>query len=127
VQEPTPPPAPAERIRELVLRCAGRVYLLDSVHPRLTIGRDARADVVVEHARVSRLHGRIEYRKNTFVFIDESTNGSQVLEAQAAPRYLRREECPLLSKGTIRLGPRDSQLEPPELGYELRWKDSPGN
>ena len=122
VQEPTPHSESRERIRELVLRSGGRVYLLDSVHPRLTVGRDARADVVVDHPRVSRLHGRIEYRKNTFVFIDESTNGTQVLDARAEPRYLRREECPLLSEGTIRLGPRDSQLELPELAYEVRWK-----
>jgi class 3 adenylate cyclase len=125
-QELAPAPRRAEPIRELMLRCGGRVYVLDSIHPRLTIGRDARADVVVEHARVSRLHGRIEYRKNTFVFVDESTNGTQVLDAQAEPRYLRREECPLLSEGRILLGPRDSDLELPELGYQVRWKDAAG-
>jgi class 3 adenylate cyclase len=122
-QELAPAPRRAEPIRELMLRCGGRVYVLDSIHPRLTIGRDARADVVVDHARVSRLHGRIEYRKNTFVFVDESTNGTQVLDAQAEPRYLRREECPLQSEGRILLGPRDSELELPELGYQVRWKD----
>lgn len=122
--ESAPAGAQAEPIRELVLRSGGRVYVLDAVHPRLTIGRDARADVVIDHARVSRLHGRIEYRKNGFVFVDESTNGSQVLDAQAEPRYLRREECPLLSEGRIRLGPRDSELELPELSYQLRWKDA---
>jgi adenylate cyclase len=116
-------PRRAEPTRELTLRCGGRAYVLDSIHPRLTIGRDARADVVVDHARVSRLHGRIEYRKNTFVFVDESTNGTQVLDAQGEPRYLRREECALQSEGRILLGPRDSELELPELGYQVRSKD----
>ena len=82
-QELAPAPRGAEPTRELTLRCGGRAYVLDSIHPRLTIGRDTRAHVVVQHARVSRLHGRIEYRKNTFVFVDESTNGTQVLDAQA--------------------------------------------
>jgi class 3 adenylate cyclase len=35
-----------EPIRELILRSGARTYVLDSIHPRLTIGRDARADVV---------------------------------------------------------------------------------
>jgi class 3 adenylate cyclase len=125
VEELAPAPRRAEPVRELILRCGERVYELDSIHPRLTIGRDARADVVVEHARVSRLHGHIEYRKNTFVFVDESTNGTQVLETESEPRYLRREECPLRSEGSILLGPRDSELELPELVYQVRWKDAP--
>jgi len=115
-----------EPMRTLILRCGGRVYVLDSIHPRLTIGRDARADLVVAHARVSRLHGRVEYRKNTFFFVDESTNGSQVLDVQAAPRYLHRDECPLLSEGRILLGPRDSEHELPELAYQLRSDDAAG-
>ena len=125
VEELALSPRRVEPVRELILRSGARTYVLDSIHPRLTIGRDARADVVVEHARVSRLHGHIEYRKNTFVFVDESTNGTQVLEAQAEPRYLRREECPLRGEGRILLGPRDSELELPELAYQVRWKDAP--
>jgi class 3 adenylate cyclase len=122
LQHPAPAGERAEQIRELVLRWGGRVSVLDRVHPRLTIGRDARADVVVDHPRVSRLHGRIEYRKNAFVFVDESTNGSQILDTGAEPRYLHRDECPLLSEGRILLGPRDSELDLPELGYQVRWK-----
>jgi hypothetical protein len=43
----------------------------------------------------------------------------------AEPHYLRREECPLVGEGRILLGPRDSELELPELVYQVRWKDAP--
>jgi len=121
-----PAPQRVQQVCELRLLSGERAYVLDSNNPRLTIGRDARTDVVVQHARVSRLHGRIEYRKDTFTFVDESTNGSQVLDGEASPRYLRRDECPLSSEGRIRLGSLDPEFEfeLPEITYQVHWKEA---
>lgn len=113
-------------MRELVLGSGGQTYTLDSTHPTLSIGRDRRADVVVDHANVSRLHARIEYRKDHFVFVDQSTNGSQVVEEGEPPRFIRRDECPLANAGTIVLGPDAPELRFPSLRYRLAWKGEAG-
>ena len=45
----------------------------------LTIGRDPGCDVVLDHARISRQHARIEASENGHVLIDlNSTNGTVV-------------------------------------------------
>ena len=109
-------------MRELILTCGDRSWVVDSIHPTLTVGRDPQVDVVVRDNRVSRLHGRIEYRKKAFVFVDQSTNGSRVHEG-GAERFVRRDECSLGGEGTIVLGPRDSEASSPSLAYRLRWRD----
>jgi hypothetical protein len=118
-----PPPAPPTP--ELVLDSGDQRYTLDAAHPTLTLGRDPRADLVIDHASVSRLHARIEFRKNGFVFVDQSTNGSHVIGQDGAPRFLRREECPLTGEGTIVLGPEGSRRSSASLAYRLGWKDPP--
>jgi hypothetical protein len=61
----------------------------------LTIGRDPGCDVVLEHARISRLHARIEASENGHVLIDlNSTNGT-VVAGQ-------------LVRGAVRLRPGDA-------------------
>lgn len=108
-----------EDTQELLLQAGAQSYTIDSAHPRLSIGRDPRADIFVDHSKVSRLHGRIECRKDAFFFIDQSTNGSQVVEKDGEPRSLRRDECQLGEEGTILLGPKSSKLRLPSLGYRL--------
>jgi hypothetical protein len=111
-------------VQELVLRHGEHTYTLDSRHPTLTIGRDSQADVVIDHHGVSRLHARIEYRRGTFTFVDQSTNGSQVIDADNKNRrFIRREECPLLGEGTIVLGPDNVNFNYPTLAFQLGWGD----
>jgi predicted component of type VI protein secretion system len=81
---------------------------------------------VIRHARVSRLHARIEYRRDAFVFVDQSTNGSQVIETGQAARYLRRDECRLLRAGKLVLGPESAELSFPSLDYRLGEKHRAG-
>ena len=102
----------------LVLGCGEQTYQLDSGRPAVTIGRDPRADVVLEHDNVSRLHARIEYRKNRFVFVDQSTNGSRVIGPKGSD-FVRHDECILGHEGTIVLGPEDADSDSPSLSYRL--------
>ena len=105
--------------QELLLQVGGQTYTLDAAHPTLSIGRDPRADVFVDHVRVSRLHARIECRKDAFVFIDQSKNGSQVVEKDEPLRSVRRDECQLRGEGTIILGPKGSKFSLPSLAYQI--------
>ena len=71
--------ARGQPMRVLILDCGEQTLELASTRPTVTIGRDPRADVVLDHSNVSRVHARIEYRKDKFVFVDQSTNGSRVI------------------------------------------------
>jgi hypothetical protein len=56
---------------------SGRAYALDE--PVLTLGRDPRNDIVIDHPQVSRRHARITRQSNAWVIEDlESTNGTFV-------------------------------------------------
>jgi adenylate cyclase len=115
------------QVQEFVLRHGEQTYTLDSMHPTLTIGRGSQVDVVIDHNGVSRLHARIEYRKGTFTFVDQSTNGSQVIDADNhRRRFVRRDEYRLLGEGTIVLGPDGSDVDFPTLAFRLGWGDPTG-
>lgn len=77
---------------------------VDSEHPVVTIGRDEQADIVIEDRRASRMHARIERRRDKFVFIDLSSNGSYILVKGESEVELRREEFALRESGSISLG-----------------------
>ena len=75
---------------------------------------------------MSRFHARIEYRKSAFVFVDQSTNGSQVIDKGETGRFVRRDEFRLMGEGTIILGPKSSESDSPSLAYRIGWKDRAG-
>jgi class 3 adenylate cyclase len=72
--------------------------------PKIVIGRDEQADFVVEDKRASRLHASIELRRDKFVFIDQSSNGSYITFNGENELQLRREEIVLRGSGIICLG-----------------------
>jgi class 3 adenylate cyclase len=111
-------------VHELELDCGDRTCILGVTRPVVTLGRDARADLIFEHARVSRLHARIEQRRSRFVFVDLSTNGSQVIEVDGRRRFVRRDECILGKEGRIILGPDEADADYPSLGFKVRIGES---
>ena len=72
--------------------------------PRVSIGRDASNELVVDARNASRVHARVEWRLDKFVLIDLSTNGTYVLGGDNQETSLRREEFILIGDGTISLG-----------------------
>jgi class 3 adenylate cyclase len=95
-------------------------FVLDATTPVVTIGRDPRADLVFDHEKVSRLHARIEQRRDRFVIVDQSMNGSKVIESDGRRRFVRRDEYVLGRAGTIVLGPGDPQDGFPCIHFERR-------
>ncbi|HXX10803.1 MAG TPA: adenylate/guanylate cyclase domain-containing protein [Burkholderiales bacterium] len=103
------------RSTQLVLRYAGEELSLDSGgRPALMLGRDAACDVVVANPKASRRHARIETRREKFVLIDQSVNGTYVSIAGDDEIALRHEELILYAYGHISFGRRavdeDSEL-----------------
>lgn len=98
----TIPPQAAEPVLKLVYQ--GRSFIVNAAHPSITIGRDEQADIAVQDRRASRMHARIERRRDKFVFVDISSNGSFVIIKDETEIQLRREELVLRENGSISLG-----------------------
>jgi len=78
----------------------------------LTLGRDGTCDIAVGDRKASRLHARVERRRDRFVLIDHSSNGTWVqIAGEPEVVVLRREELMLRASGLIGLGhsPLDDQ------------------
>lgn len=98
----TLPPSVAEPTLKLVHQ--GETFVVDASRPSVTIGRDEQADIVIQDKRASRMHARIERRRDKFVFVDVSSNGSYVIVKGETEIQLRREEFVLRESGSISLG-----------------------
>lgn len=95
---PAPPPL------RLKLRHDNKVITLDTSHPSVTLGRDLSCDVVIRDPRASRTHARVELRRDKFMLVDQSTNGTFVTFQGEAEFVLKREETFLRNRGRIVFG-----------------------
>jgi hypothetical protein len=77
----------------------------------LRLGRDAACDIVIVDRRVSRQHARIEKRRDKFMLIDESANGTYVAVDGEPEICLRREELVLRASGRISIGHRTGDAD----------------
>ena len=82
-------------VQQLVLEGAGA---------RVVIGRDASCQIVLADRKASRVHARIERRRDKYFLVDQSTNGTYVTFAGEAEISLRREELILRGEGRIVFG-----------------------
>lgn len=95
---------PALKDTRLCLRQGETELWLAASRPNASLGRDPNADLVSRDSRASRSHGRIERRRDRFVLVDESTNGTYV-KFHGEPEFvLRREEAILRGRGRIAFG-----------------------
>lgn len=106
-------PRSAAKAARLELRHGSQVHLLDANSPSVALGRDAGNDVVVADPLASRLHARIERRRDKFVLVDQSSNGTFVTIDGEPEIQLRREEMILRRHGHISFGHRHD-LDPAE-------------
>jgi adenylate cyclase len=92
------------RSTRIILKHAGREIQLGSgERTSLIVGRDVNSDIVILDAKASRRHARIETRRERFVLIDQSVNGTYVrIGAEEFP--LLREELILYAQGQISFG-----------------------
>jgi class 3 adenylate cyclase len=96
------------RPSRLTLKYAGREIHLDSgERTSLILGRDVTCDIVIPDMKASRRHARIETRRNKFVLIDQSVNGTCVCIGEEKILLLR-EELVLYAHGLISFGHRSA-------------------
>jgi adenylate cyclase len=96
---------PDPRNAILRFRYRGTETVLDVARSAISFGRDASsAEFVIEDAKVSRAHCRIERRMNKFVLADHSANGTYVTIEGDREAVLKREEFTLRGHGWIAFG-----------------------
>ena len=71
---------------------------------QVSMGRADENDLTIKGNLISRLHARIEVKKNRFVLIDQSTNGTFVQRDDGEEVYVRRDSAQLTGSGLIGLG-----------------------
>jgi class 3 adenylate cyclase len=92
------------RPQRLVVTHGTREIELGDATMTLSLGRDAQNDVVVADRSASRMHARIERRRDKFVLIDHSSNGTYVTVDGENEVMLRREEWTLRGTGHCSFG-----------------------
>jgi adenylate cyclase len=102
--------------RRLRVRFQGQEILLDDSRTNITIGRAEENDVVIKGNLISRLHAKIEFSRNKFVLIDQSTNGTFVMTREGEEAFVRRDSMQLKGEGMIGFG------RVPENGSSLTLK-----
>ena len=100
----TPPSGPLERTSELRLSLGGRSWVFDAGRTSVSLGREPMNDVVLPGSAASRNHATIERRRDRWVLIDHSSNGTFVAAPGDNVIHLRREELILGREGRIGFG-----------------------
>lgn len=97
-----PEPAAAGR---LVLKFRGQELVLGGDgRTEASMGRADENDIVIKGNLISRVHARIDMRKNRFVLVDESTNGTFIQRDDGEEIYVRRDSAELTGSGVIGMG-----------------------
>lgn len=95
----------AETPCRLRLRFRGRELVLgDGGVTAVSLGRADENDVVVKGNLISRVHASIDLRKNRFVLVDKSTNGTFIQPDEGEEIYVRRDSAELTGSGIIGMG-----------------------
>ncbi len=88
----------------LLLSFRGKTIEVNDDHKHATLGRADENDVVIKGNLISRVHARIEKRRQKYVLIDESTNGTFVQNVKGEEIFLRRDSTEISGEGIIGLG-----------------------
>ena len=84
------------------------------------IGRTRQVEFLVNDARVSRTHARVDWRNGCVVLVDVSSYGSWIrFSGGGADVLLRREECVLHGRGEISLGTPFGDLSAPVITFSV--------
>lgn len=116
---PSPLP-PDNTFKHLNLRHLQQKFVLDANLRSLILGRNPTNDIIFEDQCISRQHAKIERRRNKFVLVDTSTNGTFVTFEGNNEIPVHMEELVLYGQGHISLGqPYDTAYPTGTLEFEI--------
>jgi adenylate cyclase len=111
--------APTAKI-ELHLVHGTQELVLEQANSAVLLGRDASCQIVLADRMASRVHARIERRRDKFFLVDQSTNGTFVTFAGESEIALRREEVMLRGRGRIVFGHSISESSEETVDFAVR-------
>jgi len=88
----------------LILDWQDNLIVFDGHRQAVVFGSRPGVDLRIPRSCVSRLHARIERRRDAFVLVDESTNGTFVQTEDERVVLVRRGELRLWGEGLISFG-----------------------
>jgi hypothetical protein len=114
VRRPPPMPEPEPEAppegRRLRVTFAGNVVLVDRIAPMASIGRSAANEVMADAPSVSRAHGKIMFRGDSFYLVDYSKNGTYLYDERGNEMLVHKCEFKLPFSGRMSLGrPKDDR------------------
>src|SRR5439155_2842797 len=95
---------PKSQPAKIWLKLGEREIELTESQGALTLGRDLQCDMVIGDRMASRMHARIERRRDKFVLVDQSSNGTYVTVDGEEEILVRREGLVLRGRGQISFG-----------------------
>ena len=98
-------PGPPNQVQvRLCLRHGGKEMILGPGRELLKLGRENSCDIVIADRKASREHARIERRRDKFVLVDVSSNGTFVTFQGEPEMAVKREEVLLRGRGSMSFG-----------------------
>src|SRR5712692_4965072 len=98
-------PGPPKQLQaRLCLRHGGKEMILGPGRELIRLGRENSCDIVIADRKASREHARIERRRDKFVLVDVSSNGTFVTFHGGPEMAVKREEVVLHGRGSISFG-----------------------
>ena len=88
----------------LILDLRNQHVSVNYEQPSISVGRDLKNRIVINHPKVSRIHARIEMQTNRFTVTDQSTNGTYIHSDNGDAVVLKGQTCVLKGDGIIYLG-----------------------
>ena len=88
----------------LRLRYQGQQVVVQEGRANISMGRAEENDLVIKGNLISRLHARVEFNRNKFMLIDQSTNGTFVIGKDGEEAFVRRDSMQIRGEGLIGLG-----------------------
>lgn len=113
-------PVAVRRSPRLHLHHQQDALYVEDIRPVVLFGRELGNDIVIADPRASRQHARIERRRNGFVLIDQSTNGTFLLQDGSAEYIVRNEEVMLKDSGRIGCGFSTNEIERDLVFFEIQ-------
>ncbi len=110
-----------KRASKLILTFHDTSVVIDEKKKGANMGRADDNDLVVKGNLISRIHARIEMRRGRFMLVDQSTNGTFLLNESGEETFVRRDSVVLDGKGVIGLGKVAKSGDP--LAIEFNCED----
>jgi len=110
----------ARKASRLELSFRDQTIEVSDKRKNVIMGRAEDNDLVVKGNLISRIHAKVEMRRGKFMLVDQSTNGTFVLNLLGEETFVRRDSTEISGEGTIGLG----RAEEPGASLAIHFKST---